>query len=62
MGESLWSFNLVIAAFGNLIGSAFQYGWACSVMNGLEEPLKKLFETNGVSVGSYDFNLGKLTK
>jgi len=57
MGESLWSFNLVIAAFGNLIGSAFQYGWACSVMNGLEEPLKNLFTTNGVSVGSYDWDL-----
>ena len=62
MGESLWSFNLVIAAFENLIGSAFQYGWACSVMNGLEEPLKNLFTTNGVSVGSYDWDLGKLTK
>ena len=62
MGESLWSFNLVFAAFGNLIGSAFQYGWACSVMNGLEEPLTTLFQKNGVSVGSYDFTLGKLIK
>ena len=62
MGESLWSFNLVFAAFGNLIGSAFQYGWACSVMNGLEEPLKNLYLANGVSVGSYNWELGKLTK
>ena len=62
MGESLWSFNLVFAAFGNLIGSAFQYGWACSVMNGLGEPLENLFKTNGVSVGSYDWEMGKLTK
>ena len=48
-------FSVFIAAFGIIIGAPFQFGYGNGVMNSMAQPMKKVFEENGVSIGSYSW-------
>ena len=45
-----------MAAFAIIIGAPFQFGYANGVMNSMSESMKEVFESTGVTIGSYSWN------